>query len=85
LSIKEGPKPAGLVKERLRCGILAEGKNRLLNVNEAAYIDYLVARYKVDPLVIDFNNPYLTDLAWPGLTAPPAPARPVGRSVGHPG
>ena len=25
------------------------------------------------------------DLAWPGLTAPPAPARPVGRSVEHPG
>ena len=25
------------------------------------------------------------DLAWPGLTAPPARARPVGRSVEHPG
>jgi hypothetical protein len=24
-------------------------------------------------------------LAWPGLTAPPAPARPFGRSVRHPG
>src|SRR4030095_14739263 len=24
-------------------------------------------------------------LAWPGLTAPPAPAHPVGRSVEHPG
>src|SRR5262249_47021830 len=25
------------------------------------------------------------DLAWPGLTAPPVPAHPIGRSVEHPG
>jgi len=28
---------------------------------------------------------YSPALAWPGLTAPPAPAHPVGRSVEHPG
>src|SRR5215472_14240649 len=35
--------------------------------------------------VIGIRPAYSPALAWPGLTAPPAPAHPVGRSVEHPG
>src|SRR3954447_24822585 len=31
------------------------------------------------------EHAYSPSLAWPGLTAPPAPAHPVGQSVEHPG
>jgi hypothetical protein len=39
-------------KERLRNEVRAESKHRLLNVNETEYLDYLVSKYRIDPLII---------------------------------
>jgi hypothetical protein len=39
----------------------------------------------VADFVTGIRPAYSPDLAWQGLTAPPAPAHPVGRSVEHPG
>src|SRR5262249_10287813 len=35
--------------------------------------------------ILFIRRTYSPALAWPGLTAPPAPAHPVGRNVEHPG
>lgn len=43
-------------KIKLAEEIRKEDENRLLNVNETQYIDYLIARYQVDPLVFDWDN-----------------------------
>jgi len=40
----------------LRGEIQNEDKNKLLNVNEEDYVTYLVEKYRVDPLLIDFEN-----------------------------
>jgi len=39
-----------------RSEVRAEGKNRLLNVNEAEYIDYLEAKYRVETLSINWDE-----------------------------
>lgn len=33
----------------------AEGNNQLLNVNETQYVDYLVERYRIDPLILQWD------------------------------
>jgi hypothetical protein len=54
----EGDLSAYLEQRRgmLRCEIQNEDKNKLLNVNEDDYVTYLVEKYCVGPLVIDFDN-----------------------------
>src|SRR5262249_47571174 len=42
-------------------------------------------RVSVADIVTGIRPAYPPELAWPGLTAPPAPAHPVGRSVEQPG
>ncbi|MDP9315862.1 MAG: hypothetical protein M3R24_34230, partial [Chloroflexota bacterium] len=41
--------------------VQAEDKNRLLNVNETEYIAYLVQKYQVGPLVVDWDNVSASD------------------------
>lgn len=41
---------------RLQKEVHAEGNNQLLNVNETQYIDYLVERYRVDPLILHWDD-----------------------------
>ena len=36
--------------------VQSEPSNKLLNVNESDYVNYLVERYRIDPLVFAFNN-----------------------------
>jgi hypothetical protein len=46
---------------QLRTEVESENRDRFLNLNETQYVEYLVARYRFDPIV--FN--------WDGLTAEP--------------
>ena len=47
---------------------------------------YLAASAALRSTVADGIRPECSlALAWPGLTAPPVPAHPFGRSVEHPG
>jgi len=41
--------------------IEAEPKNRLLNVNEAEYVGYLVQKHRLEPLVFLWDKRYVTD------------------------
>jgi len=45
----------------MRREIDAEPKNRLLNVNEAEYLNYLVQKYSIDPLVFQWDDMFVTD------------------------
>lgn len=45
----------------LRTEINREDKNRLLNVNETEYIDYLVDKYRVEPLVFYWDTVSVSD------------------------
>ena len=45
----------------LKKEVNAEQRNRLLNVNEDKYVEYLVAKYAVQQLEIDWENPSVTD------------------------
>lgn len=45
----------------LRDEIQAENKNRLLNMNETEYVAYVVNRYRVDPLVFDWDSRWVSD------------------------
>lgn len=47
--------------EALRKEIAAEPKNRLLNVNEDEYVEYLVQKYSIEPLVFDWDSVHITD------------------------
>jgi hypothetical protein len=47
--------------ENLRQEVKAEDKNKLLNVNEAEYVDYLVSRYRVTPLNFQWKKMDITD------------------------
>lgn len=51
LSDYTGRQYAAMIQE-----IESENRHRLLNLNEVQYIDYLVNRYKIEPLVIDFDD-----------------------------
>ncbi len=42
--------------QELRKEVYAEDKNRLLNMNETEYIEYLASKYWVDPLVLHFDQ-----------------------------
>jgi len=41
--------------------IEAEPANRLLNTNEAQYVEYLVEAYAIEPLVFSWDGMHLTD------------------------
>jgi hypothetical protein len=41
--------------------VAAEPKNRLLNMNEVEYVEYLVQEYRVEPLVFLWDEVYVTD------------------------
>lgn len=41
---------------QLRAEVYSEDNNRLLNMNETEYVQYLVSKYQVDPLVIHFDQ-----------------------------
>ena len=45
----------------LRDEVYAEDRDKLLNLNETEYVDYLVDQYKIDPLVLDCDHPTVTD------------------------
>ena len=45
----------------LKNEVNAEQRNRLLNVNEDKYVEYLAAKYAVQQLEIDWENPSVTD------------------------
>ncbi|MDB5174733.1 MAG: hypothetical protein JWN51_3506 [Phycisphaerales bacterium] len=40
--------------QQIKREVSAEDQNKLLNINETEYINYLVAKYRVDPLVFDY-------------------------------
>ena len=42
--------------QELRKEVHSEDKNRLLNMNETEYVEYLVSKYGVDPLVLHFDQ-----------------------------
>lgn len=44
----------------MRRTVRAEDKNQLLNVNEPDYINYLLSRYQIDPLVLHQDQVYVT-------------------------
>lgn len=44
----------------LRNEVYAEDKNKLLNLNETEYIDYLVNKYQVEPLILDTDRKYIS-------------------------
>ena len=46
---------------RLEREVMSEDKNKLLNMNETAYVEYLLAKYHVDPLVFDWDNRSLSE------------------------
>lgn len=41
--------------------VLAEDSNRLLNANETAYTEYLIGRYRIEPLAFDWDGVYMTE------------------------
>src|SRR5262245_36980541 len=41
--------------QELRREVHAEDKNRLLNVNETEYISYLAVKYRIDPIMFDWE------------------------------
>src|SRR5258706_683326 len=41
--------------------IQSAGKDYLLNANETKYVDYLLSRYRVDPLLISFDQQTISD------------------------
>src|SRR5437867_9177105 len=45
----------------LREEIQSAPKNYLLNANETQYVDYLLSRYRVDPLLILFDQQTISD------------------------
>jgi hypothetical protein len=45
----------------MKAEVYAEEKNRLLNVNETDYVDYLVGRYSIEPLVIHIDQIHVSD------------------------
>jgi len=47
--------------DQIRSEIHKESRNRLLNVDEEAYIDYLVEKYHVEDLIIDFSDVSVSD------------------------
>jgi hypothetical protein len=49
----------GLLND-MRQTIRGEDKNQLLNVNESDYINYLVSRYRIDPLVLHQDQVHVT-------------------------
>jgi hypothetical protein len=42
--------------QELRREVHDEDKKRLLNMHETEYVEYLVSKYEVDPLVIHFDR-----------------------------
>jgi hypothetical protein len=46
---------------QLRSEVHAEPANRLLNVNEAEYVEYLVRKYEIDPLMLLWDDLTITD------------------------
>jgi len=46
---------------RMQREVDAEPKNRLLNVNETEYLEYLVEEYRIEPMVFDWDGMNLTD------------------------
>jgi hypothetical protein len=45
----------------LRDEVQAEDRDKLLNVNETEYVDYLVEQYKIDPLRLDCDQLSVSD------------------------
>jgi hypothetical protein len=45
----------------LRKTVQSEDKNRLLNVNETEYIEYLVSQYTKEPIKLHLNEVYVSD------------------------
>jgi hypothetical protein len=45
----------------MRKEVAAESSNRLLNMNEAEYVEYLVQKYSIEPLVFSWDAVYVTD------------------------
>jgi len=41
--------------------VRAEDRNKLLNVNETEYVEYLTARYRIEPLVLHWDKESVTD------------------------
>lgn len=60
-----GEAPLGAATEgqlaAMRREIDAESSNRLLNMNEAEYIEYLVDKYRIEPLTFLWDDIYITD------------------------
>jgi hypothetical protein len=42
--------------QELRREVYNEAKNRLLNMHETTYVEYLVSKYQVEPLVIHLDQ-----------------------------
>jgi hypothetical protein len=51
----------GRIQQNLQNEVRAQDQDRLLNVNETQYIEYLVRRYWVEPLQIHVENVELTE------------------------
>ena len=63
----------------------AAGEMKLRLRSEIEKARALAAPSSVGDLITGIRLGCSLDLAWSGLIAPPAPVRPVGRSVEHPG
>jgi hypothetical protein len=70
---------------RVKSSPLFEVARMFVRFDHVARINGLLQRLLPWAVITGIRPGCSLDLAWPGLTAPPAPARPVGRSVEHPG
>ena len=50
-----------VVANQMEADVSGEDKNQLLNCNEVEYIQYLLSKYTIEPLELDWENKYVTD------------------------